>query len=513
MSCTQKFPGRVLLAIAYVARRRLFPMSLLALSLLGALSAMPRVQAGDTPAAAGVEGTWQGALKVGPFQAQVAFHLKKSAGGSITATLDAVGIKGRPCGKTEFTDGKIAIDVPDEEFKARFDGVLSSDGRTITGNWKQDGETRPLVLKRVEKVAEFRRPQTPKKPYPYESIERTFENTVGPIALSGTLTLPKGKGPFPAALLLSGSGPNDRDETLLGHQPFLVLADSLTRAGFATLRFDKRGVNKSGGKFEGATPLDFASDALAAVRYLKGCKEIDSRRIGIIGHSEGGLIAPMIAADHPDDIAFLVLLAAPGLVGHEMTLIQFDDFVSANKMTGEAVDLSRKFLNAMSGAALAPGATHASITTLHLSTTVEARKRLEAAASAFAGQLSEPERKLMGADKEGWAAAAVERFADPSMRFILAYDPQPVLYRVRCPVLAHTGAKDIQVQAKKNLPLIAAALARGGNRAVTTKEIDRLNHQFQTCSTGLPSEYGEIEETFAPVALTVISDWLGTLKK
>jgi pimeloyl-ACP methyl ester carboxylesterase len=171
-----------------------------------------------------------------------------------------------------------------------------------------------VILKRVEKVTEIRRPQTPKKPYPYEAAERTFQNPVVPIKLSGTLTLPKGDGPFPAVLLLTGSGPNDRDETLLAHKPFLVLADYLTRKGFAVLRFDKRGVNKSGGRFEGATPLDFASDSHAAVQYLKGCKEINSKRTGIIGHSEGKLVALMTAADHADDIACIVLLAAPRLI-------------------------------------------------------------------------------------------------------------------------------------------------------------------------------------------------------
>ena len=197
-------------------------------------------------------------------------------------------------------------------------------------------------MKRVEKVSTLNRPQTPKKPYPYPAEDVTFENKTAGIKLAGTLTLPKGDGPFPAVVLISGSGAQDRDETLFGHKPFLVIADHFARNGIAVLRFDDRGVGKSGGKQEGATSADFATDAHAAVKYLQGRKEIDPKRIGLMGHSEGGLIAPMVAADHPDDVGFIVLLAGPGLPGDEVLRSQLEAILKASGVGTEKIELMKR---------------------------------------------------------------------------------------------------------------------------------------------------------------------------
>jgi pimeloyl-ACP methyl ester carboxylesterase len=447
-----------------------------------------------------VEGVWEGPLKVGPFEHLVAFTIEWKPDGSLTATADVIDakVKGIRCGKVTFADGKLAIEVP--EFKGRFEGKLSGEGRTIAGRWKQDGLTFPLSLERVEKMTVLRRPQTPTKPYPYLEEDVAFDNPVAGITLAGTLTRPRGDGPFPAVVLISGSGPQDRDETVFLHKPFLVLADHLTRKGVAVLRFDDRGVGKSGGKFEGATSADFATDAHAGVTFLKARKGIDPKRIGVIGHSEGGWVAGMAAADHPADVAFIALLANTGVPGESVALAQLDDFTRALGASAEEVRLSRALQKELIAVVKEPGAAG------------EKRERLIAAARAFAAGLSEAERKLIGANGEAWWSAVVDRWADPWLQFAITYDPASSLRRVRCPVLALIGEKDAQVRAKENLAAITAALAAGGNRAITAKELPGLNHLFQTSSTGRASEYGRIEETFAPSALNVISDWIEGLK-
>src|SRR5712691_5734789 len=198
-----------------------------------------------------------------------------------------------------------------------YEGQLAAGGAQIAGEWKQNGASLPLTLTRAGKLPVLRRPQEPKKPYPYREEEVAYDNKQGHSHLVGTLTLPRSGGPFPAALLITGSGQQDRDEALMGHRPFLVLADYLTRRGIAVLRVDDRGVGGSTGEVARATTEDFAGDVLAGVAYLKTRKEIDPKRIGLIGHSEGGVIAPLCAA-RSRDVAFMVMLAGTGLPGEEI---------------------------------------------------------------------------------------------------------------------------------------------------------------------------------------------------
>src|SRR5439155_1547432 len=198
----------------------------------------------------------------------------------------------------------------------------------ISGRWTQNGAEQKLNFQRSDKLLELIRPQNPLKPYPYKEEEITFANATAKISLAGTLTLPRGQGLFPAAILLAGSGPNDRDESLAGHRPFLILADQLARRGIVVLRFDKPGMGKSTGDYANATMEDFAADAEAALAYLKTRKELDAKKIGLIGHSEGGMIAPLIAA-HSGDVAWIVLLAGPGLTGEETLLLQSELILKA----------------------------------------------------------------------------------------------------------------------------------------------------------------------------------------
>ncbi|MFQ5632902.1 MAG: alpha/beta hydrolase family protein, partial [bacterium] len=284
-----------------------------------------------------ISGTWQGALKIsGGMELRIVFHISKNEDGSYGAKLDSPdqGAAGIPVGTVIFKDNHLRLDVP--VVAGKYEGDLKENSQTIEGEWSQGGMSLPLVLKRVDKVEMPKRPQMPQKPYPYNEEEVSYENTDAGITLAGTLTFPKSGGQFPAIVLITGSGPQDRDESLLGHKPFLVLADHLTRNGIAVLRFDDRGVGKSTGDFTKATSEDFAGDVMAGLTYLINRKEIDSKKIGLVGHSEGGLVAPMVAANS-SDVAFIVLMAGPGLQGDEILYLQTELISKANGISKELI--------------------------------------------------------------------------------------------------------------------------------------------------------------------------------
>ncbi|MFO0804014.1 MAG: alpha/beta hydrolase [Gemmataceae bacterium] len=444
-------------------------------------------------------GIWEGPLKAGAIELRIAFKIAKDKDGKLTATLDSIdqGAKDVPCTEVSFAEGKLSVEIA--KGKAKYAGKMSDDGSTIKGHFEQGGAKLELDLKRVEKLSTVNRPQHPKKPYPYEEAQVEFENAAGKFKLAGTLTLPKGDGPYPAVVLVSGSGPQDRDETLLGHKPFLVIADHLTRKGFAVLRYDDRGVGKSGGKHDTATSADFATDAFAAVQYLGMRKEIDAKRIGVMGHSEGGLIAPIVAAEHPKDVAFIVLLAGPGVPGDEVLLLQQQVISKTMGAKPEAMKLSENLMKAILPAAKEPGPAD------------ERKKKIEKAAAEFFEKLPAEDKKRLGDDVKN-AQAGVATLSSIWMQYFLAFDPRPTLAKVKCPVLAINGELDLQVVPDQNVAAIEKAVKAGGNDRVTTKVFPKLNHLFQKSKTGAPNEYGQIEETFSPEALEFIAEWLLKLK-
>jgi uncharacterized protein len=435
----------------------------------------------------GIEGIWQGTLAVGAVELRLAFKITKKDDGTLTTTLDSVdqGAKDVPVESTTFADNKLTLKMP--VMTATYTGTLQADGDTIKGELDQVGKL-PLELKRTDKLVELNRPQHPKKPYPYVEELVAFASKTPEVTLSGTFTRPKGDGPFPSAILITGSGPQDRDESLLGHKPFLVLADHLTRQGIAVLRYDDRGVGKSTGKFETSTSKDFADDAAGAVAYLRDRKDVG--KIGLIGHSEGGLIAPLVAAGSKD-VGYIVLLAGPGTSGEEILLAQGQLIMKA--MGSDEKALAR--LKALQGKLFALARDGAD------------EEKLKAAMTDLEKDLSESEKKQMR-EQRSVAAAQVAKLATPWFKYFLAYDPRPTLQKVTCPVLALNGEKDLQVPAKENLAEIDRALKMGGNTDVMVKELPGLNHLFQPTKTGMPSEYGKIETTFAPEALETISAWI-----
>lgn len=362
-----------------------------------------------------------------------------------------------------------------------------------------------------------KRPQTPQPPFPYDAEEVVFENSAAEIKLSGTLTLPHSandKQRFPVAVLVSGSGPQDRDESLYGHKPFWVLADHLSRNGVAVLRYDERGVGKSSGKFDSATTADFAQDAACAVDFLKKHSRIDPKKIGLIGHSEGGLVAPLVASQDAQ-VAWIVLMAGPGVNGEQIMYSQGRLMILAAGGDETTAQRNRLIQEVAFSAAkeLKPSEISGEIPSEIPSATLD----------TLAEQVLESAKKLEGSEQEIGDAekqaaikkllvetirANLEAMNTPWFSFFKAHEPGPVLERVRCPVLAINGEKDTQVDPKLNLPKIAESLKAGGNQNVTTMELASLNHLFQTAQRGALSEYETIEETIAPLALKSISDWL-----
>ena len=395
------------------------------------------------------------------------------------------GAAGLPVDAVTFTRDSLRLEL---RLGASFAGQMSADGRQIAGTWRQGGHELPLTLARGDSLAAPSRPQEPKPPYPYESEEVRYSNAAAGVTLAGTLTRPRGAGPFPCVLLITGSGAEDRDETVFGHRPFLVIADQLTRNGVAVLRVDDRGVGGSTGSTATATTEDFAGDVVAGVRFLAGRKDVDARRIGLVGHSEGGLIAPL-AATRASDVAFIVLLASPGVTGEEILLAQGEALVRASGLGDAAVAQQRKVQQGLLSIAKS-GAD--SLTTV-------ARAR-----ALFRGLAPEADSAAL----EPQVQAAVRPILSPWLRFFITYDPRPTLRKVKCPVLAMNGERDLQVLPTQNLPEIAKALEQGGNKQVKTVELAGLNHLFQTCTTGLPSEYASIEETMDPAALDTLTRWI-----
>ena len=426
-----------------------------------------------------IEGYWKGQIDLGGQQLEMGFNIKAVENG-FSATLDvpAQGANDIPVDETTFQDNRLQMTM--SALDASYSGELK--GNIIEGEFTQRGMAFPLNLEKGVKETQQARPQDPKPPFNYRIEEVTFRNEKEGFDLTGTLTIPEGDGPFPTMVLVSGSGQQNRDEELMNHRPFWVIADYCARHGIAVLRYDDRGVDGSGGEVESATSLDFSYDAEAAFDFLRNQKLIDASRVGILGHSEGGIINFMVAARRPE-VAFLVSLAGPAVNGVEVLKEQQKAILRASGMTEEAVEFS-------------------SNANAQLFEVVETSSSREEADSLL--------RQLV----KGWGyneeltEQTVGQMASPWMYYFLKYDPTEAIVKTNCPALLLNGSKDLQVLASQNLPAYEKIITEHGKTNLTLREMPDLNHLFQHCETGSPNEYFTIDETISPEVLELIVEFV-----
>ena len=413
------------------------------------------------------------------------------AGTFLLLTVPMQGVKDIPLHATYKQDGSLSAELPQAELQ--FIVFENAELTLLTGKMIQGLEFE-IEFERVSKHKELVRPQLPNAPFPYIEYEVTAQHPEGHV-LQGTLTIPEGRGPFPCAILISGSGMQDRDESLMGHKPFLVIADYLSRNGIAVLRYDDRGIGGSVMEniedIYGDTSEDFATDASVMVHAARIHPEIDERRVGVIGHSEGGLIGPMVAIGDPK-LTFIVMLAGPGVAGFELLPVQQALLLHASGADDEiidrVIDASMSFYELMQANA---------------SDEELIEQMTELITVHFLAQHLEVSEELFEQEVED----GISQMTSPWMRFFLFYDPATALAQVTCPVLALNGTKDLQVDANQNLSAIEAVKSSTGND-ITIVKLEGLNHLFQPAITGAISEYSQIETTFDPEALQIMGEWI-----
>lgn len=442
-----------------------------------------------------VAGRWLGTITFGSVQLRIGFEITDANKGDYSASFRSIDQSGLeiPMSAVKLNGDNVRLEM--DANRSAYEGKFTADGDTIEGNWLQYGTKTPLVMKRVDAFPEIIRPQTPRKPYPYIEEEVAYENQPANVHIAGSLTLPKEKGPFPAVLLIAGSGALDRDETISYHKPFLVLADHLTRRGIAVLRVDKRGVGDSTGEklvgdYANTTLMDLADDVFAGVEYLKSRKDIDPQRIGLLGHSEGGVIGPIVAS-RSSDVAFLVMLA--GLGQNNGDIIIFQKCLAAKERGADESTLALmrswyKRLYALLAEDTDSATAERKIRALHATLTDDEKKRI-------GWPDNELNHEVAGQLRPHW-------------RYDLRHDPCAVLKQVRCPVLALGAVLDRNVPAKENLAGIAEALKAGGNTRFTVREFPGMNHGFQTVLPDHTPGKALDGETMSPLVLQTISDWI-----
>ena len=376
-----------------------------------------------------------------------------------------------------------------DSIDAGYLGTLSTDGSLIRGRWSQSAEF-GLDLGRVDLGTSRNRPQTPKPPFPYGDEDVRFPGGAPDVTLAGTLTLPQA-GNFPVVVLVTGSGAQDRDETIVGHKPFWVLADYLTRHGVGVLRYDDRGFAQSTGNISTATTEDFADDALAAISYLQSRRDVVANRIGVVGHSEGGNVVSILAGrDAPFSCG--VLMAGPAVSGEQIHQRQVRMIIERQPFP-IADDLVKK-IAAMNESLYVAARMNASF---------DERRAIarDIYQSALAG-FDEVERKLLNLNDE----VQVDGIVTDWFRYFLGYDPRVDLEASKVPLLAMYGALDLQVPPDQSVPVLEKIDTNHGKIEVQT--FPDLNHLFQHATTGLPSEYGVIDETLAPEVMLAIKEWV-----
>lgn len=440
-------------------------------------------------------GKWEGDIVVPGGKLGVIFTIEE-ADGKFSCSMDVPmqGATGIEADRVAIGD---ELELGYNSLGASYVGALDEAGK-ILGKWTQSGQTFDLNLSVFVGEKKLERPQHPEPPYPYEVEDIIVSAKDGAHQLAGTLTHPKGEGPFPTAIMVTGSGPQDRDETILGHKPFLVIADYFAKNGIATFRYDDRGVGGSTGNFEEATTQDFTEDALAVLNEISKHQVVDAEKIGIVGHSEGGLVCALAAAESKA-VKYVIMLAGPGVPGVEVLKRQIGDISLANGESEEDIQKSSQ-LNAKLIDLAASGKSK--------------EEKMEAARTEIRRYydkiLTEEEREEAG-DFESVYKMSTQGLFSKWMHYFLNLDPRKYIERISCPTLALIGGSDTQVSPAVNIPALKIALEIAPTTDWEVIEVPNLNHLFQTSRTGAPKEYGEIPETFSPQVMIMMRDWLKKL--
>lgn len=437
-----------------------------------------------------ITGSWYGSIRLQGTEIPLVFHIKQT-GDSLSSVMDspAQGAKNIAVAKTLFQHNELSLQLP--QIMANYKGKLLGD--SIDGIFTQGGIEFPLMLKQTENKTSHKRPQEPKPPYNYHAEEVIIQNHTDSVTLAGTLTTPGNKKNFPVVILISGSGTTNRDGEMMEHKPFLVIADDFARKGIGVLRLDDRGAGKStlGRNWQSITSENFAGDINEAVDFLHNQ---GFQNIGLAGHSEGGIIAPMVVAKNKH-VKFMILMAAPAADMLEVLKTQNARIAAASGLSDSLVQ------NAIAMNTLL------NYTILYGGNSRETRdKYFEALRQKLNFTMPDQQKSFLRDEIEKMAASEW-------YKYFIAYKPKAKLQQITIPVLAINGSKDVQVDAQQNLPVIEAALKKAGNKNYKVMELPGLNHLFQTAGTGLPMEYSAIEETFSPAALDVMSSWILSLPK
>ncbi|MCA1625060.1 MAG: alpha/beta hydrolase [Acidobacteria bacterium] len=440
-----------------------------------------------------VEGRWFSTLEFNGIKLRLVLKVSKSSDG-FTAKLDSIDQGANDLEINAINQQGKAVRFEAKKYGMSYEGTLNEKGDEISGTFKQRADSYPLIFKRTAEATKVSRPQDPQKPYPYNEEEVFYENKKDAVKLAGTLTFPRDNKPHPAVILITGSGSQDRNETVMGHRPFLVLADYLTRRGIVVLRVDDRGIGGSSAGLLTATSENFAHDVLAGIEYLKSRKEIDPKQIGLVGHSEGGMIAPMVAS-RSKDVAFIVLMAGLGQTGEDVIYTQT---ALLQKAGGAPPEITTQTVAALKNIyAILKAEPDNKI----------AEQKIRESLAKQQGAMNEERRKAF-APVKALLESQIPMSLSAWFRYFIAYDPRPMLEKVKIPVLAINGENDLQAAPKENLALIEAALRKGGNKDFTIKSFPKLNHLFQTSGTGSLDEHDKIEETIAPLVLKTIAHWI-----
>jgi uncharacterized protein len=439
-------------------------------------------------------GIWEGKINAG-VEIRIIFQISYDTSKKVIGTM-SVPEQGLKNVSTTVDINGDSIHIGVAQLQSKYSGQLRGD--SIIGNFHQS-ITLPLNFKKVTSVAEKIRPQTPVPPFPYKTEDLVYTNNDKSITYGATITLPQGRGPFPAAILLTGSGQQNRDEEIMGHKPFAIIADHLTRRGIIVLRVDDRGMGQTSGDVFSATTRDFANDALVSLNYLLNRKEVDKSKVGLIGHSEGGMIAQLIAAERKD-ISFIIMLAAPGKKTLKLMNDQNEAILTKAGLPADYISAYQELYNEILVTILATDNTNAfeKVKVIVDRWIAKTPVNIVVATSGITDEKS----------KEAFITQFVSQLTNPWFRYFLSYDPSPYIKKISTKVLAVNGSSDIQVLSKQNLAGIESALKKSSAKYYEIKQFPGLNHLFQECKKCTVAEYDELEQSISPALLDYISSWM-----